>query len=232
MTNPFTTMEGADLIAPGGRLSAVNPSDTLDLPLGVCKALLVGTAGNADIVDADGVLQLTVPLQTGYNPIGVTRIYSTHLTASNIWAIYDRQNGSLSTTSRIVEEGERNLTMHLTGRSDGGAQEIGAVKVDLSTLTRSQVNGRPARVNVVEIQYDVPSGFVELAWDADDPTPFAELHGYGRFNYAREGGMPPFYSQNATGNILLTTRGFSGGSTYSITLRMVKKYSWNAKAAA
>ena len=232
MTNPFTTMEGADLVAPGARLSAVTASDTIDLPLGVCKALLVGTAGAADFVDADGQLQSAVPLQLGYNPIGVMRIHATNLTAGNIWAVYDRQSGSLSTTTQIVEEGERNLTMHLTGRSDGGAQEISAVKVNLLALARSQTNGHPQRVNIVEIQYDVPSGFVELAWDADSPVPFAELRGFGKFDYRREGGLVPVYSQNATGNILLTTGGFSGGSTYNITLRMIKKYSWNAKAAA
>ena len=232
MVNPFTTMEGADLIAPGARLAAVTASDTLDLPLGTAKALLVGTAGNADLVDADGVLQSTVPLQLGYNPIGVTRIHATNLTAANIWAIYGRQTGGLSTTVQILHDGERNLTVQLTGRSDGGAQEIGVTKVDLATLSRSKVHGRPVRTDIGCIQYDVQGGTAELAWDADDPTPFAELRGFGKFKYWREGGLVPVYSQNATGNILLTTRGFSGGSSYTIKLELIKKYNWAAKAAA
>ncbi len=232
MSNPFTTMDGADLVAPGARLSAVTASDSQDLPLGVCKALLVGTAGAADLVDADGVLQSAVPLQLGYNPIGVQRIHATNLSAGNIWAIYDRTSGSLSTTSQVIEEGERNLSMQFTGVSAGGAQEVAAVKVNLSALSPSQVNGLPVRVNIARIQYDVPTGSVELAWDADIPVRFAELRGHDHFDYRREGGLAPVYSQNATGNIVLTTRGFSGGSTYMLALDMIKKYSWNAKAAA
>jgi len=30
---------------------------------------------------------------------------------------------------------------------------------------------------------------------------------------------------------MLTTRGFSGGSTYTITLELIKHYSWKAAAA-
>lgn len=53
--------------------------------------LLVGTAGNARVIWADGQDSGgtdLVPLQAGYNPISVTRIYSTGLTASNIFALY------------------------------------------------------------------------------------------------------------------------------------------------
>lgn len=56
-----------------------------------CKGLLVGTAGAARVVWADGQDSggsNLVPLQAGYNPISVTRIYSTGLVASNIWALY------------------------------------------------------------------------------------------------------------------------------------------------
>lgn len=77
-----------DLIGPASKLAAANTSDTADLTGGVCRGLLVGTAGAATIIDGEGNVCEAVPLQQGYNPIGVQRIYATGLTASNIWALY------------------------------------------------------------------------------------------------------------------------------------------------
>ena len=56
-----------------------------------CKGLLIGTAGSARVVWADGQDSggtNLVPLQAGIMPISVTRIYATGLTAANIWALY------------------------------------------------------------------------------------------------------------------------------------------------
>ena len=58
-----------------------------DLPDGTCRALLVGTAGTANIVDGSGVARTNVPLQQGYNPIVCQRV-STGGTAADIWALY------------------------------------------------------------------------------------------------------------------------------------------------
>lgn len=58
-----------------------------DLPYGSCRALLVGTAGTANIVDLMGHEHSNVPLQQGYNPIGAQRI-KTGGSADNIWALY------------------------------------------------------------------------------------------------------------------------------------------------
>ncbi len=70
----------------------VTAADGSDLPLGACRGLLVGTAGVARLKFADnydtGATNL-VPLQVGYNPLrDIVRVYSTGLTASNIWALY------------------------------------------------------------------------------------------------------------------------------------------------
>lgn len=79
---------------PAGALRFVTASDTTDLPQvngQYPRALLVGTAGAARIMDITrtdtGATNLP-PLQTGYNPIRAVRIYSTGLTAANIWALY------------------------------------------------------------------------------------------------------------------------------------------------
>lgn len=86
--NPFSQNNPENLIIPASVIKAVTPSDTVNLPGGVCRALWVGTAGAADIIDASGNLCATFPLLQGCNPIGVTRINLTNLAASNIWALY------------------------------------------------------------------------------------------------------------------------------------------------
>ncbi len=83
--------DSAPIASPAVRIRPVTASDTVNVPLEVCRALLVGTAGNARIIDASGVdtgNTNLVPLQAGYNPIGVQRIFATGLTAANIWALY------------------------------------------------------------------------------------------------------------------------------------------------
>ena len=76
------------LTSPGSKIVAVSANDSTDLPGGICRALLVGTAGVADIIDGEGNAVSGVPLQAGYNPIRVTRVKSTNLAASSIFAIY------------------------------------------------------------------------------------------------------------------------------------------------
>lgn len=79
---PFTSNSCAIAIVP------ITASDTVLLPNGTCRSLLVGTAGAADLIDASGALRSAVPLQVGFNPIGVQRINLTNLVASNLWALY------------------------------------------------------------------------------------------------------------------------------------------------
>lgn len=86
MSNPFRSNNGG-LTAPASKLAPVVPNDTIDLPGGVCRALLVGTAGTANLIDASGGARTGVPLQQGYNPIGVQRVM-TGGSASDIWALY------------------------------------------------------------------------------------------------------------------------------------------------
>ncbi len=75
---------------PSGLIRAVTKSNTVDVdkinnlwP----RALLVGTAGTATIIDASGQTCTSIPLQQGYNPISVQRVLNTG-TASDIWALY------------------------------------------------------------------------------------------------------------------------------------------------
>ena len=50
------------------------------------RCLMVGSAGTADIVTANGETLLAFPLQDGYNPISVTKV--TLGTAASVYALY------------------------------------------------------------------------------------------------------------------------------------------------
>lgn len=68
------------------RVVAVVKADQ-DLPQGTCGALLVGTAGTANLMDATGAVITNVPLQVGYNPIRCKQVRIGG-TSSDIWALY------------------------------------------------------------------------------------------------------------------------------------------------
>ena len=76
------------LNSPADRIEPVTASDTVDLPGGICRALLVGSGGIADIRDKRGNLVSSVPLQTGYNPIRASRVQLTNIVATDIFALY------------------------------------------------------------------------------------------------------------------------------------------------
>jgi hypothetical protein len=86
MSNPFRS-HNSGLSAPAAKLAPITPDDEADLPDGVCRALLVGTAGTANLIDASGGEHTGVPLQQGFNPIGVRRV-KTGGSAVNLWALY------------------------------------------------------------------------------------------------------------------------------------------------
>ena len=86
MPNTFDSYSSG-LTSPARSLVQVTKSDTVDLAPSACRALLVGTAGTANLIDASGAQLTNVPLQQGFNPIMVRRIM-TGGTADNIWAMY------------------------------------------------------------------------------------------------------------------------------------------------
>ena len=76
-----------ELDSPAGTIAPITRSDTVDFPLGLCRAILCGTEGTATLKDATGTTRTLVPLQKGYNPIRACRILLAG-TASDLWALY------------------------------------------------------------------------------------------------------------------------------------------------
>lgn len=58
-----------------------------DLPSGICRGLLVGVPGTANLMDENGTVTTDVPLQQGYNPLAVLQV-RTGGTSDDIWALY------------------------------------------------------------------------------------------------------------------------------------------------
>lgn len=70
-------------------LKAVTPSDSADLPNGVCRALWIGAAGDVAIIaenDTSAVTLADVP--AGLLPVRAKRVMSTNTAATDIVALY------------------------------------------------------------------------------------------------------------------------------------------------
>ena len=125
---------------------------------------------------------------------------------------------AISARAQVVYDGLRNVIMQFSGTSDGSGQETNVVKVDVSALTP------PCdRVRIEKVSYDVNGGRVELLWDAQTPKPFLEMSFGGEFEYCRAP-LQNSGGDTATGDILLSTKGFELGSSYSVMLEMKKKW--------
>ena len=88
MANPASVQRSASDVseAPAVKYRAVTKADA-DLPNGVCRGLLVETAGTANLMEPDGAVQANVPLQPGYNPLSCKQV-RTGGTAAGLWALY------------------------------------------------------------------------------------------------------------------------------------------------
>ena len=128
---------------------------------------------------------------------------------------------AMQTTSAILYDGPRNLTMQFTGVCDGGIDndETLVKKVDVAALSPVA-----AKVSIKNCEYEVSGGILRMYWDADDPVLFESLASVGEREYETIGGMANNGGLSATGHILFSTLGFDAGSSYSVVLNMIKKY--------
>lgn len=126
---------------------------------------------------------------------------------------------AMDVSTATLHDGIRNVVVRLNGYCNGGGSETNVVKVDASELTPAADGG----LKVKKITYDVGGpGFVRLLWQADSPVEFQTLAGSGYYDYCRFGALRNNGGSGANGDILLSTIGFDDGSTYSITIEMVK----------
>src|SRR5688572_12303032 len=119
-----------------------------------------------------------------------------------------------------VYDGGLTATLQIIGKSDGSGQETNVVKVDVSEL-----DPPCATVRIEEISYDVQGGTVTLMWDDLTPISFAHLFGADRISYRREGGFQNLGDPTSrSGDLLLSTFDMDAGGTYTVLLKMRKKF--------
>lgn len=75
------------LSSPARKAFKVTKADATDLPNGVCRFLFCGTAGSANLVDAEGNDLSLFPLNAGRNDIRAKQV-ETGGDADDIWACY------------------------------------------------------------------------------------------------------------------------------------------------
>lgn len=126
---------------------------------------------------------------------------------------------AVQTTSQVLHDGNKNVVMQFTGIGDGMGDEVAAIKVHMADLAPV-----PSSVKVRMLTYDVSGGLVQLLWAATENQPFLTLSGYNTIDYSKIGGMPNGGGDTANGDILISTLGFDAGSTYSVTIEMIKKF--------
>ena len=126
---------------------------------------------------------------------------------------------AIATTSQVLYDGARNGVMQFTGIGDGTGDEAAAIKVHMADLSPV-----PLSVKVKKIHYDVTGGLVQLLWAAAENVPFLTLGTVDTIDYEKIGGMLNGGGDTANGDILISTLGFDAGSSYSVTLEMVKKF--------
>lgn len=118
-------------------------------------------------------------------------------------------------TSQTIVNAARNLIMKFTNESDGSG-ESGVTKVNAGSL------GTGVHLTVARIIYTVNSGSVRVLWNASVPTDMDILAGFGTLDYTFFGGLTNPMNAGADGSINFSTVGFTNGSSYTITLEMIK----------
>ena len=132
----------------------------------------------------------------------------------------------MQTTSRILQDGTRNVTMQFTGFCDGTGVETNEPKVVASNLNPTG----SVQTVIQRVEYAVNGGVLRILWNSNDPQTFLDLEGFGEFDYSNLGGAKnpaspgpdDFSDASANGDILFTTLGFDIGSNYSVKLGMRK----------
>jgi hypothetical protein len=126
---------------------------------------------------------------------------------------------ALTVTTDTLHDGLRNVVLQLTGFSDEMGDPEPVVAVDVSELSPVA-----RRVKVNKVTWAVSGGAVKLAWaTATGSLPFLNLTGQGHMDYTCLGGTMTL-SDEATGDILLSTDDFGDGSNFSVKIDMRKKY--------
>lgn len=127
-------------------------------------------------------------------------------------------------TTQILKDHAKGYAIKLTNISDGTG-ETNVIKVDASALVANTALGAE-RLTITKLFWSVASGTsatmsprVTLAWAGSANTIIATLTGSGYWDLT-SGGQCPFINNapTPTGDILLTTTGFTANAAYTLVV--------------
>lgn len=128
-------------------------------------------------------------------------------------------------TVRSLIDGPRHAILHVYLASDGAAGELsGQIIVDASTLS-----GSPTKLTVERIEGNLNGFEGTLLFDATTDVPFMTLPNAangGQFCFKFQnhyGGIPDTSATGYTGDILLTTNGFTAATDKGFIIIKVRK---------
>jgi len=124
-----------------------------------------------------------------------------------------------ASTIQILEDGQRNAIVKLTGVLDTSDQALTQV---IEPASYSPV---PAGFRIDHIDYSISDQLeVQLLWEASTNVLILPLAGRGRMSFWNFGGLQNNAGAGKTGGILLKTTGWASGTqVYSLVLELVKQ---------
>ena len=123
-------------------------------------------------------------------------------------------------STQVLQDGERNTTVKITGVLDT-SNVSSTVVIDPATFSPV-----PTQFRIDHLDYSISDPLeVRLLWDATTPVDILPIAGRGRMSFWSFGGLQNNAGTGKTGKILLETTGYTTGSTlvFSVVLELVKQ---------
>jgi hypothetical protein len=122
-------------------------------------------------------------------------------------------------STQILEDGERNATVKITGVLDTSNASATTI---VDPASYSPV---PTQFRIDQIDYAMSGALqVRLFWDATTDVDILPIAGRGTMNFKSFGGLLNNAGSGKTGKIQLSTNGWTSGTeVFSIVLRLVKQ---------
>lgn len=124
-------------------------------------------------------------------------------------------------TIRKLNDGDKYAVLHIYVASDGAAGEL----ADQVVVDASGLHGAPTKLTIVEAWWSLNgfSGRLEFDATADSPALVLFPSDNGHLSFEEFGGIPDPGASGATGDITLTTSGFTASGDEGVIILKVRK---------
>jgi hypothetical protein len=134
------------------------------------------------------------------------------------------------TGTQILEDGDRNVILKLTGKLDTSNVSLTTLldPATLSSVNTSGLNPQKASTLAIEtVTFDIEDGLaVNLYWDADVDVPIWYFVGRDKMNMEFTGFLQNNAGTGKTGKILYDTSGWTSGTkSFSLVIQCIKQWS-------